>query len=204
MIVLGLTGSIGMGKSATAGLFRDAGVPVHDADAAVHALYAGEAVPLIEAAFPGTTRDGAVDRPALSARVLGDDAAMRRLEAIVHPLVRAAERRFLEAAEASGAALAVLDIPLLFETGGDRRVDAVVVVSAPAEIQRARVLARPGMTEDRFAQILARQLPDADKRARAHFVVDTGRGFDPARRQVADLIRTCTAMLGKGRPPGLR
>ena len=204
MIVLGLTGSIGMGKSTTATLFREAGVPVHDADASVHALYAGEAVPLVEAAFPGTTRDGVVDRPALSARVLGDDVAMRRLEAIVHPLVRAAERRFLDEAAAAGRPVVVLDVPLLFETGAADRVDALVVVTAPSDVQRARVLARPGMTVERFEQILARQMPDAEKRARAHFVIDTGRGLEPARRQVADVIRAAAGMMGKGKPPALR
>ena len=204
MIVLGLTGSIGMGKSTTAALFREAGVPVHDADASVHALYAGEAVPLVEAAFPGTTRDGAVDRPALSARVLGDDDAMRRLEAIVHPLVRAAERRFLDEAAAAGRSVVVLDVPLLFETGAADRVDAIVVVTAPADVQRARVLARPGMTAARLDQILARQMPDAEKRARAHFVIDTSRGLEPARRQVADVIRAAAGMMGKGKPPALR
>ena len=204
MIVLGLTGSIGMGKSTTATLFREAGVPVHDADASVHALYAGEAVPLVEAAFPGTTRDGAVDRPALSARVLGDNVAMRRLEAIVHPLVRATERRFLEEAAAAGRSVVVLDVPLLFETGAADRVDAIVVVTAPPEVQRARVLARPGMTVERFEQILGRQMPDAEKRARAHFVIDTDRGLEPARRQVADVIRAAAGMMGKGTPPALR
>jgi dephospho-CoA kinase len=188
-ITLGLTGSIGMGKSATAGLFREAGIPVHDADATVHSLYAGEAVPLIEAAFPGTTRNGAVDRPALGARVFGDAEALARLEALVHPLVRQAEVDFLARAKAAGHRMAVLDVPLLFETGGAGRCDAVVVVSATASVQKERVLARPGMTEARFAAILAKQWPDSRKRALAHVVIDTGRGFEPARRQVADLIR---------------
>lgn len=196
MIVLGLTGSIGMGKSTTADLFRAAGVPVHDADATVHALYANEAVAPIEAAFPGTTVDGRVDRAALGARVLGDDAAVRRLEAIVHPLVRAAELRFLAAEQARGRAVVVLDIPLLFETGGETRVDAVVTVTAPAETQRARVLARPGMTPEKLAQILARQLPDAEKRRRSHFLVDTARGIDPARAQVEGILRACRGMTG--------
>ncbi len=187
--VLGLTGSIGMGKSATAALFREAGVPVHDADATVHALYRGEAVPLVEAAFPGVTRDGQVDRVALGARVMNDAAAMGRLEAIVHPLVRQAEVRFLEQARRQGHRLVVLDIPLLFETGGDKRCDAVVVVSAPAPVQKARVLARPGMTEERFAAIVGKQSPDSVKRRRAHVVIDTGRGFESARRQVQDIIR---------------
>lgn len=196
MWVLGLTGSIGMGKSATAAMFRDMGVPVHDADAAVHLLYAGAAVAPVEAAFPGVTRDGVIDRPALSARVLNDAAAMARLEAIVHPLVRAEENKFLDAARRAGARLAVLDIPLLFETGGDRRVDAVAVVSAPIAVQRARVLDRPGMTEARFEAILAKQMPDAEKRRRAHFVIDTGRGFEAARHQVEGVAR---ALAGPGR-----
>ncbi|MBB6308723.1 dephospho-CoA kinase [Xanthobacter tagetidis] len=194
--ILGLTGSIGMGKSATAAMFRAMGVPVHDADAAVHRLYEGAAVAPVEAAFPGVTRDGAIDRPALSARVLNDADAMKRLEAIVHPLVRAEETAFLDAARRAGARLAVLDIPLLFETGGAARVDAIAVVSAPIAVQRARVLDRPGMTQARFEAILARQVPDAEKRRRAHFVIDTGRGFEAARRQVAGVVR---ALGGPGR-----
>ena len=197
MIVLGLTGSIGMGKSTTADLFRRSGVPVHDADATVHALYRGGAVAPIEAAFPGTTRDGAVDREALAARVLGDDAGVKRLEAIVHPLVRAAETAFLDEARKQGRAVVVLDIPLLFETGGEMRVDAVVTVTAPAEVQRARVLARPGMAVEKFEKILARQLPDADKRRRSHFLVDTARGLEPAALQVAGILR---ALRGMTRP----
>jgi dephospho-CoA kinase len=194
--ILGLTGSIGMGKSATAAMFRAMGVPVHDADAAVHRLYEGAAVAPVEAAFPGVTRDGAIDRPALSARVLNDADAMKRLEAIVHPLVRAEETAFIDAARRAGARLAVLDIPLLYETGGAARVDAIAVVSAPIAVQRARVLDRPGMTPERFEAILARQLPDAEKRRRAHFVIDTGRGFEAARRQVAGVVR---ALGGPGR-----
>jgi dephospho-CoA kinase len=193
-LVLGLTGSIGMGKSTTARFFVEAGVPVHDADAVVHQLYEGEAVPAIEAAFPGTTADGRVDRTRLSERVVGDDAAMRRLEGIVHPLVRAAEERFLAAAEARGAPVAVLDIPLLFETGGDTRVDAVVVVSAPADVQRARALERPGMTEQKFTAIAAKQMPDAEKRRRADFVVDSSRGFDSARAQVRAILDAVAIM----------
>lgn len=196
MWVLGLTGSIGMGKSATAGMFRALGVPVHDADATVHDLYAKEAVAPVEAAFPGVVKDGRVDRPALSARVLGDADAMKRLEAIVHPLVRAREEAFLAKARAAGARLVVLDIPLLLETGSAGRVDAVAVVSAPAEVQKARVLARPGMSEERFALILGKQVPDAEKRRRAHFLIDTGRGFDAARHQVAGVVR---ALSGPGR-----
>jgi dephospho-CoA kinase len=194
MFVLGLTGSLGMGKSATAQMFAEEGVPVHDADAAVHRLYEGEAVPLIEAAFPGTTQNGKVDRDKLGQRVLGDAAALKRLEAIVHPLVRKAEERFLGEAEDQGAAVAVLDIPLLFETGGDKRCDAVVVVSAPAEVQRERVLRRPGMSEQKFAAIIAKQMPDADKRARADFVVDSGQGLDHARAQVRDILRKVASM----------
>jgi len=196
MMILGLTGSIGMGKSTTAAMFRAFGAPTHDADAAVHALYAGAAAPLVEAAFPGATRDGAVDRAALGARVLGDPAAMARLEAIVHPLVRAQEQAFLARAAQGRMPIAVLDIPLLLETGGEVRVDAVVVATATAEQQRARVLARPGMTEDRLAQILARQLPDAQKRLRAHFIVDTGLGMERARRQVRDILRACAGRPG--------
>lgn len=189
MFVLGLTGSIGMGKSTTSAFFREAGIPVHDADAAVHRLYSGAAVAPIAAIFPDAVVDGRVDRTKLAAVVLKDGAAMKRLEAIVHPLVGEAERQFRCRAQASGQSLAVLDIPLLLETGGERRVDAVAVVSAPAAIQRARVLARPGMTEDKLAAILARQLPDAEKRRRAHFVIESGLGLDAARRQVEDIVR---------------
>lgn len=190
MIVLGLTGSIGMGKSATAGLFREEGVPVYDADAAVHALYAqgGAAVPLIAEIFPEAVRDGAVDRDALSRRVLGDAEAMRRLEELVHPLVRQAQADFLRRCLEQGATVAVLDIPLLFETGGDALMDAVAVVTAPLEVQRARVLARPGMTEEKLQAILAKQTPDAEKRARADFVINTGFGFDDARAQVRAVL----------------
>lgn len=197
MLILGLTGSIGMGKSATAAMFREAGVPVHDADAAVHRLYAGEAVAAIEAAFPGTTADGKVDREMLAAAVLGKPDAFKALEAIVHPLVRAATARFLQQAAAAGARIAVLDIPLLFETRGESRVDAIVVVSAPADIQRARVLARPGMSEAKLAAILAKQVPDAEKRRRAHFVVDTSRGFDSARAQVRGILRAAVTIPGR-------
>jgi len=189
MIVLGLTGSLGMGKSATARFFAEAGVPVHDADAAVHRLYAGEAAPAIEAAFPGTTGASVVDRQKLGGRVLGDPAAMRRLESIVHPLVRREELRFLDGAANAGAAVAVLDIPLLFETGADRRVDAVVVVTAPPQVQRARAFERPGMTEEKFRAAIARQMPDAEKRRRADFIVDTSLGFDSARAQVRAILR---------------
>jgi dephospho-CoA kinase len=190
MIVLGLTGSIGMGKSTAAGFFSDCGVPVHDADAVVHQLYAGEAASAVEAAFPGTTRDGAVDRVRLAERVLDNPAALKRLEAIVHPLVRRDEERFLAQAEAAGAEVAVLNIPLLFESGGERRCDAVVVVSAPAEIQRERVMTRPGMTQEKFARLLAQQVPDAEKRTRADFIVDSSQDFDSTRAQVRAILET--------------
>ncbi|WP_062209240.1 dephospho-CoA kinase [Aureimonas sp. AU12] len=192
MIVLGLTGSIGMGKSTTAEMFADLGCPVHSADAAVHRLYTGAAAPLIEARFPGTVRSGVVDRGMLGTRVLGDPAALRDLEAIVHPLVRAEEVRFLAEAREAGARLAVLDIPLLFETGGELRVDRTLVVSAPPEVQRARVLARPGMTPERFEAILKQQMPDDEKRRRADFVVETGDGLAGARRQVETILAGLT------------
>ena len=188
MIVIGLTGSVGMGKSATALMFAEAGVPVHDADAAVHRLYEGDAAPAIEAIFPGVTSGGKVDREKLALRVLNDAAALKRLEAIVHPLVRREEERFLAEAQARGARCAVLDIPLLFETGADRRADVVVVVSAPYEEQRRRVLARPGMAEERFLSLLTKQLPDEEKRRRADFLVDTSQGFDSARAQVHAIL----------------
>lgn len=190
MIVLGLTGSIGMGKSTTAAMFAAQGVPVYDSDAAVHALYAsgGAAVAPVEAAFPGVVVDGAIDRAALSARVVGDPEALQKLEAIVHPLVGAHRIGFFEQARASGADIVVLDIPLLYETGGEKAVDKVVVVSAPAQVQRERVLARPGMTPEKLDAILARQTPDAEKRARADVVIDTGQGLAAAERQVRDLV----------------
>lgn len=190
MIRLGLTGSIGMGKSATATMFREAGIPVHDSDAAVHRLYAGAAAPLIEAAFPGTVKDGVVDRALLGAAVLNNDAAMKKLESIIHPLVTETTLTFLATAEKAGHRLVVLDVPLLFEVGRDRDCDAIVVVSADPSVQRERVLARPGMTEAKFQAIVARQIPDSEKRRRAHFVIDTGRGFEAARRAVTDVIRT--------------
>ncbi|HET9715898.1 MAG TPA: dephospho-CoA kinase [Pseudolabrys sp.] len=199
MFVLGLTGSLGMGKSTTARFFAEEGVPVHDADAAVHRLYEGEAAPLIEAAFPGTTSDGKVDRDKLAARVLSDPARISKLEGIVHPLVRAAEEQFLADARAKNAPLVVLDIPLLFETGGEARCDAVVVVSAPADVQRARILARPGMNEEKLAAMLARQMPDAEKRHRADFVVDTSQGFEAARAQVRDILARIATMENRRR-----
>jgi len=194
MLVLGLTGSIGMGKSTVASFFAEAGVPVHDADAAVHRLYEGEAVPAIEAAFPGSTSDGKVDRQKLGAQVLGDAQAIARLEAIVHPLVRRAEQQFLAAAAASGAKVALLDIPLLFETGAADRVDAVVVVSAPEDLQRRRVLERAGMDETKFAAIAAQQLPDSEKRRRADFVVDTSGNFDSTRAQVRAILDSVSTL----------
>jgi len=194
MFILGLTGSLGMGKSATAQMFADEGVPVHDADAAVHRLYAGEAVPLIEAAFPGTTVGGEVDRSKLAQRVIGDAAAIARLEGIVHPLVHREEQRFLAQAERAGAEVAVLDIPLLYETGGDKRCDAIVVVSASPDLQRTRAFERPGMSEEKFQAILAKQMPDAEKRARADFIVDSGHGFEAARAQVRDILKRVSKM----------
>jgi dephospho-CoA kinase len=193
MFVIGLTGSIAMGKSTTARLFAEAGVPVHDSDATVHKLYENEAVAPIEAAFPGTTKDGKVDRAALGRSVLGDAAALKRLEQIVHPLVREASQRFLNEAEAAGAEVVVLDIPLLFETGGETRVDAVVVVSAPAEMQRARVLER-GVAAAQLEAMLARQIPDVEKRARADFVVDSSQGVEHARDQVNSILTAVARM----------
>ena len=192
MIVLGLTGSIGMGKSTTGRMFADEGALLWDADAAVHRLYArgGAAVEPLSEAFPGVVVDGAVDRARLAEALGRDETAFKRLEAIVHPLVAQDRAGDLAAARAEGVRLAVLDIPLLFETGGDQVVDAVVVATADPEVQATRVLARPGMTRDRFEAILARQTPDAEKRRRADFVVDTGRGLDAAREQVAQIVGT--------------
>lgn len=198
MIVLGLTGSIGMGKTTTAAMFEAAGVPVLDADETVHRLYRGKAAPLVEAEFPGTVTGGVVDRDRLSARVLGDAAALKRLEAIVHPLVRAEQQQFLDHHRARGTPIVLLDIPLLYETGGNGRVDKVVVVTAPAEVQRERVLKRPGMTEQKFEAILAKQVPDAEKRERADFVIDTGAGLEPAEAAVRQII----AMLREGQSGG--
>jgi dephospho-CoA kinase len=189
MLVLGLTGSAAMGKSTVAAMFAARGVPVFDADRTVHALYAGAAVPVVEAAFPGVTVAGVIDRDRLRDRVLGDEPAMKRLEALVHPLVKAEERRFVAAARAGGRQLVLLDIPLLFETGADAEVDAVVVVSAPADIQRARMLARPGMTAERLAAMLARQMPDADKRRRAHSVIENGGSLASTANQVDAILR---------------
>jgi dephospho-CoA kinase len=194
MLLLGLTGSIGMGKSTTAKLFAEAGVPVYDADAAVHMLYEGEAVPAIEAAFPGTTADGKVDRNKLSARVVHDPAAIKQLEQIVHPMLGASRQKFLDDAERSGAPVAVVDVPLLFETGGEKRVDAVVVVTTTPEIQRQRILARDNMTSEKLDAILARQLPDAEKRRRADFVVDTSHGLDQVRTRIRDILTEAVRM----------
>jgi dephospho-CoA kinase len=194
MIILGLTGSIGMGKSTTAKLFEEAGVPVYDADASVHLLYEGEAAPAIEAAFPGTTVNGKVDRNRLSAKVVHDAAAMKQLEQIVHPMLGASRQKFFADAESSGAPVAVVDVPLLYETGGEKRVDAVVVVTTSPEIQRERILARDNMTGEKLEAILARQLPDAEKRKRADFVVDTSHGLDPVRLRIRDILEQAAKM----------
>ena len=192
--VLCLTGSLGMGKTTAARYFAEAGVPVHDSDAVVHALYEGKAVSAIEQAFPGSTSGGKVDRAKLAAMVLNDRAALARLEAIVHPLVSESTDEFLADAKAKGASVVVLDVPLLFETDTHRRCDATVVVSAPAEVQRQRVLERPGMTEEKFSAILSKQLPDAEKRRRADFIVDSSKDYDHARAQVHDILRAVAKM----------
>ncbi|MGP9813056.1 dephospho-CoA kinase [Rhodopseudomonas sp. NSM] len=194
MLVLGLTGSIGMGKSTTAKLFGEAGIPVYDADATVHKIYEGEAVAAIEAAFPGTTIDGKVDRQRLSAKVVHDADAMKRLEQIVHPMLRSHHQNFLDDAESSGAPVAVVDVPLLFETGGEKRVDAVVVVTTSPEVQRERILARENMTPEKLDAILARQMPDAEKRKRADFLVDTSFGLDPVRAQIREILDAAARM----------
>jgi dephospho-CoA kinase len=194
MRILGLTGSIGMGKSTTAKLFTEAGVPVYDADAAVHKIYEGEAAPAIETAFPGTTVDGRVDRAKLSAKVVHDPAAIKQLEQIVHPMLGASRKKFLDEAERSGAPVVVMDIPLLFETGGEKRVDAVVVVTTDPATQRERILARGTMTNEALDAILARQLPDAEKRRRADFVVDTSHGLDPVRTAIRDILAAVVKM----------
>jgi dephospho-CoA kinase len=193
MFVIGLTGSIGMGKSTTAKFFAEEGVPVHDSDAVVHRLYEGEAAPAIEAAFPGTTSGGKVDRDRLSAHLVAHPGDFKRLEALVHPLVRAAEQTFLGEAEKRGDKVVVLDIPLLYETAGEARCDAVVVVSASGEMQRARMKVR-GMSDERFEAIIARQVPDAVKRERADFVVDSGQGLDHARAQVREILRAVATL----------
>lgn len=193
MIILGLTGSIGMGKSTTAAMFAEMGVPVNDADAVVHALYQGEAVAPIEAAFPGTAKAGSVDRTELSRQLAADPSLFKTLEAIVHPLVREKERTFLDRHRAAGVPLVLLDIPLLYETNGQSRVDAVAVVTCDPEIQRERVLKRPGMTAEKFALILSRQVPDQEKRAKADYIIDTGHGLDSARDQVAAIVQRLTS-----------
>jgi dephospho-CoA kinase len=194
MRIVGLTGSIGMGKSTTAKLFAEAGVPVYDADAAVHKIYEGEAAPAIEAAFPGTTAEGRVDRAKLSAKVVHDAAAIKQLEQIVHPMLGVSRKKFLDDAERAGAPVVVMDIPLLFETGGEKRVDAVVVVTTSPESQRERILARGTMTSEALDAILARQLPDAEKRERADFVVDTSHGLDPVRARLRDILAEVVKM----------
>lgn len=193
MIILGLTGSIGMGKSTTAEMFSALGVPVHGSDETVHELYSGRAAPLVEAEFPGTVAGGVVDREKLAKAVLADAAALKRLEAIVHPLVREEENQFLDRHRNTGSPLVVLDIPLLFETGGTGRVDKIVVVTAPPEVQRERVLQRPGMSEDKFQAILAKQIPDAQKRQQADFIIDTSAGMDAARREVEKIVSALTS-----------
>ncbi len=192
MIVLGLTGSIGMGKSTTAGFFRAEGVPVFDADATVHDLYAGPAASLVAARFPDAVRDGRVDRAQLGRAVLDDAEALRALEAIVHPLVRDARAAFLAGATKAGAAVVVLDIPLLYETGGEALVDKVMLVTASETVQKARVLARPGMTPARFDAIVARQMADAEKRRRADIIIETGGGLESVERQVRALLADLT------------
>lgn len=192
MMIVGLTGSIAMGKSTAAQMFRDLGVPVNDADEVVHALYRGEAVAPVEAAFPGTARDGIIDRAELSRQLLATPERLRELEAIVHPLVRKKERAFLDGNIAAGAPFVVLDIPLLFETGAETRVDRVVVVSCAPDIQRERAMKRPGMTEEKFAMILARQVPDSQKRERADYVIDTSDSFDNTRQQVRAIVDDLT------------
>lgn len=189
MLVVGLTGSIGMGKTTTAQMFRDEGVPVHDSDAAVHDLYRSEAVEPIARLFPEAIADGVVSRPALSAIVLSDPAALKQLEQIVHPLVTEHREKFLEQARSQGAAFCVIDIPLLFESGAAKTMDVIIVVTASTLVQKRRVMSRHGMTEDKFKAILERQILDSNKRRLAHFVVDTSNGFDAARRQVGAIIR---------------
>ncbi|MFK0278062.1 dephospho-CoA kinase [Ensifer sp. NPDC090286] len=196
MIILGLTGSIAMGKSTTAQMFRDFGVPVNDADEIVHQLYSGEAVAPVEAAFPGSTRDGKVDRAELSRQLMQAPERLRELEAIVHPLVRGKEQEFLAENRAANVPFVVLDIPLLFETGAEKRVDRVVVVTCSAELQRQRALKRPGMTEEKLAMILARQVPDSEKRKRADYIIDTSDSFDVTRAQVKAVVDQLAASNG--------
>ncbi len=192
--MLCLTGSLGMGKSTVAKFFAEEGIPVHDSDTAVHALYEGEAVPLIEAAFPGSVTGGKVDRAKLAGMVLNDNAALARLETIVHPLVTASRERFLTDAQAKGVPVVVLDVPLLFETIAESRCDAVVVVSAPPDLQRQRALQRPGMTDEKFAALIAKQMPDAEKRRRADFIVDSSKDFEHTRAQIREILRSVATM----------
>ena len=199
MLVIGLTGSIGMGKSTTAGFFRQAGIPVHDADFAVHELYQGIAAPLIEQAFPNSTIAGKVDRNALYLHIANNPDALKRLEAIIHPLVKQHRDTFISQAEKNGARTIVLDIPLLFEIGADKDCDVICVVSAPASVQKQRVMTRKNMTEERFKTILEKQMPDLQKRKKAHFIIETGRGLEAAKRQVNDIMRAITAINGKGK-----
>jgi len=198
MLRIGLTGSIGMGKSTMAKLFAEAGVPVNDSDAVVHDLYAGEAAPLVDAAFPGTMKNGAVDRQELGRQLAGSPDGFKRLEAIVHPLVRKREAEFIEREGQRGSAMVLLDIPLLFETGAESRVDVIVVASCDPQIQRERVLARPGMTVEKFNMILARQTPDAEKRARADYVIDTGHSIETAKKRVAEIVADLKRRLASG------
>jgi dephospho-CoA kinase len=198
MLRIGLTGSIGMGKSTMAKLFAEAGVPVNDSDAVVHDLYAGEAAPLVDAAFPGTMKNGAVDRQELGRQLTGSPDGFKRLEAIVHPLVRKREAEFIEREQQRGSGMVLLDIPLLFETGADSRVDVIVVVSCDPQIQRERVLARLGMTVEKFNMILARQTPDVEKRARADYVIDTGHSIETARKRVAEIVSDLRRRLASG------
>ena len=198
MLRIGLTGSIGMGKSTMAKLFAEAGVPVNDSDAVVHDLYAGEAAPLVNVAFPGTMKDGAVDRQELARQLVGSADGFKRLEAIVHPLVRKREAEFIERERQRGSPMVLLDIPLLFETGAESRIDVIVVVSCDPQIQRERVLARPGMTVEKFNMILARQTPDAEKRARADYVIDTGHSIETARKRVAEIVSDLKQRLANG------
>ena len=196
MFILGLTGSIGMGKTTTAAIFRKEGVPVHDSDDAVHTLYKGKAVPVIERAFPGVVHDGIVDRMLLGARVRDDPVAMRRLEALVHPMVREDRAAFVRAAALAGQKIVVLDVPLLFETGADKEVDATVVVSAPEAVQKERLYKRPGMTPEWLAVIISKQMPDAEKRHRAQFIIDTSKGFAEAESQVRSILRALAGATG--------
>ena len=189
MLIVGLTGSIGMGKSAVAAMLREAGVPVFDADAVVHALYAGDGAKAIEVVFPGVVVDGAVDRAELSKKIVGDAAAYRRLESIIHPLVRGEQTAFLQAEFEKGAGVVVLEIPLLFESGGDKRCDATIAVSAPYEVQRQRVLERPGMTQEKFEELVARQMPDREKRQRADFIVDTDVSLEETQKQITHILQ---------------